>query len=791
MRNELAASTLIALICLCLLPLASFASSAPLLSNHQPGLTVKPNPGTSTMAAPAANMNDRWDSAFGVPGANGAVRDLAVDSRGYLYAGGDFTTIGGVATDNVAVYNGEAWAVLSQHTDGSVNALAVGPGDVIYAGGTFTHIGNITAYRVAKWNGTTWSALGPGLNGTVRALAVAQDGTLYAGGFFTSTSESVINLYRVAKWDGLTWSALGPGLNNAVDTLAFDSFGDLYVGGRFTWTAAPDNQRVNYIARWDGKYWYPMNGGVNSHVYALAVSGNTIWVGGAFTETVEGRVDYVVRYDDGKWTPLNKGLDGSVASLAVRGGILYAGGYFSHIGGGGPAASHIARWNGTDWSAMGSGTNDVVEALAASPGGDVYAGGYFSQAGGKPSAYIARWRPLYVNIPLAMRSYTAVPPAPPSDLTAVTYNDSEIDLTWSDNSANETAFVIENSTDGVHFSEYGSLGADVTAATDTELQAGTYYCYRVFARNAEGDSNPSNTACATTTSHVAPLAPSNLTAQVISPTLILLTWTNNSSCTGYKIWESDNGGSSWAGPFDVTPAGMLPGAYVPGVNPGTNYVYKVRAVNAYGQSPDSNTSAQVSTPALPPAAPTQVRVNNNTVYPVISLKIDGVEQFPSAPMGLPPNTYYLKPLSATFHTYSAATGFWSGSSRVEMYTYSGSFTLGSGATSQVSLNNPTITQLLTHFRTSGYYVGEYWSGTIIHSAAFRFFNNGSYNFYRDGALVSSGTYALVLYGGNYLATFQASGVNGGTGYLDERTAQFYMRNGPTDWPSIQYTYDGT
>src|SRR5262249_12620255 len=46
-------------------------------------------------------------------------------------------------------------------------------------------------------------------------------------------------------------------------------------------------------------------------------------------------------------------------------------------------------WNGSSWSALGSGMNDTVAALAVS-GSDLYAGGYFTTAGGKLSAYAAR-----------------------------------------------------------------------------------------------------------------------------------------------------------------------------------------------------------------------------------------------------------------------------------------------------------------------------------------------------------------------------------------------------------------
>ncbi|MFZ2655501.1 MAG: hypothetical protein WAX69_11285, partial [Victivallales bacterium] len=64
-----------------------------------------------------------------------------------------------------------SWISMGSNTNGAVNALAF-YSDEIYAGGDFTEIGGETANYVAKWDGTTWSALGTGMDGSVKALAV-------------------------------------------------------------------------------------------------------------------------------------------------------------------------------------------------------------------------------------------------------------------------------------------------------------------------------------------------------------------------------------------------------------------------------------------------------------------------------------------------------------------------------------------------------------------------------------------------------------------------------------------
>ena len=54
------------------------------------------------------------------------------------------------------------------------------------------------------------------------------------------------------------------------------------------------------------------------------------------------------------------------------------------------AANCIAKWDGSAWSALGSGMNGYVSALAVS-GTNLYAGGGFTTAGGVPANRIAKW----------------------------------------------------------------------------------------------------------------------------------------------------------------------------------------------------------------------------------------------------------------------------------------------------------------------------------------------------------------------------------------------------------------
>src|SRR4030095_8157977 len=103
----------------------------------------------------------------------------------------------------------------------------------------------------------------------------------------------------------------------------------------------------------------------------------TLVVGGEFTIAGTALANRIAACDPvtGAWSALGSGMNGSfVYALAtLPNGDLVAGGHLTTAGG--VSANYIARWNGTSWSALGSGTNGNVYALTTLPNGDLVAGG--------------------------------------------------------------------------------------------------------------------------------------------------------------------------------------------------------------------------------------------------------------------------------------------------------------------------------------------------------------------------------------------------------------------------------
>ena len=85
------------------------------------------------------------------------------------------------------------------------------------------------------------------------------------------------------------------------------------------------------------------------------------------------------------------------------------------------------------------------------------------------------------------------PVTAPADLTAALAGVQQINLSWTDNSSNETGFRVERVAGAGAFLEIGTVAADITTYSDTTVQSGITYSYRVIAFNSSGDSLPSNT----------------------------------------------------------------------------------------------------------------------------------------------------------------------------------------------------------------------------------------------------------------------------------------------------------
>lgn len=184
--------------------------------------------------------------------------------------------------------------------------------------------------------------------------------------------------------------------------------------------------------------------------------------------------------------------------------------------------------------------------------------------------------------------------APVAPVASIAKNGTTVDLTWTDptpagdpatlgNPTNEIGFRVERSTlvGSGAWGPWASVGgtvANVTSFNDVTANIGTTtYRYRVIAWNATGEGTSNIVSYGPP-----PTAPSNLAAPKINQNIVTLTWNDNAiNETGFQVERSTNG-VNWA----------LVGSTAANVRTLTDtaprrktiYYYRVRAVNAWGNS---------------------------------------------------------------------------------------------------------------------------------------------------------------------------------------------------------------
>jgi hypothetical protein len=397
-----------------------------------------------------------WDHLGdrGAPGTDSLdlVASALAVSSGAVYVGGEFTDAGGLPdADRIAVWNGSSWSAVSspasQISNGRVSAIAVSAGKV-YAGGTFTNAGgDADADFLAVWDGVSWkpfcTAAGQPLGGNVTSLQIIGQ-TLYVGGTFQNGA-------AIASADYLLACNLANGapsttvadpahpFSGSVYALAADSNGTLYAGGGFTNLENIDAaDHVAYLPA--GGSWQPMGAGaggwgcaVTDFVRGLTTVGTDAYVGTDATDIAGiAQADHVAKWNGTEWSALGSGSGGGngwfsttteINALTGTGSYVLATGTFLNANGD-PRADNIAFFDGTAWHPVGSdgagngpwSGNGLALTVVDRT---LYAAGSFTSAGGDPQAHSVASFALTQIIAYPTPTVTAGPgPIPTPTVTA-------------------------------------------------------------------------------------------------------------------------------------------------------------------------------------------------------------------------------------------------------------------------------------------------------------------------------------------------------------------------------------
>jgi hypothetical protein len=207
-----------------------------------------------------------------------------------------------------------------------------------------------------------------------------------------------------------------------------------------------------------------------------------------------------------------------------------------------------------------------------------------------------------------------VPPAAPSNVTAVAVSSEQVDVSWQDNSSDETRFEISMtySDGGVAYTNTPTTLADVQAFRFESLVPGRQYCYRVRAARIvtveygimyTDYSAYSSTACVVTPFGLPPAA-SGAVAVPSGSTSVTVAWTGVRRVgISFRIDRSTDGGVAWQ------VAGTVPSDYGPhsfedeGLASDRTVCYRIVAYSSTAVGQPSNTTC-----TTPPAAPTEATV---------------------------------------------------------------------------------------------------------------------------------------------------------------------------------------
>lgn len=256
----------------------------------------------------------------------------------------------------------------------------------------------------------------PGFSGSYIAdFAIHDDGSgesLFAAGSFSIVGGGSTGS-QIARWDGTAWQPVGLGLSGGY-TNAITAFqGDIIAAGYFDSAGAIIGSAK--LARWDGSAWNSMDAQseifLNSfwdlEVYDDGITGEQLYIAGNYGD-LNGNtaLDHIAKWDGTNYTAVGGTIGGAVPLIVLdihqadlgSGNRLYAGGRFLTIGG--ISALNVAQWDGSSWIAMDQGlsrTSGFAQILHMTTWDDgsgeaLYVGGRFNLAGGSAvSTNIAKW----------------------------------------------------------------------------------------------------------------------------------------------------------------------------------------------------------------------------------------------------------------------------------------------------------------------------------------------------------------------------------------------------------------
>lgn len=298
----------------------------------------------------------------------------------------------------------------------------------------------------------------------------------------------------------------------------------------------------------------------------------------------------------------------------------------------------------------------------------------------------------YLNIEVYINSLpgTAAPDfvVPPSGinftnaLTAGNPPSGSLTVSWNDNAADETGYVLERSLNGTDFTVIGTLPANAVSYNDSGLAPDTPYHYRVKAvKGSESSVYSANASITTPPVPSAPAKAANPTPSNGNSTTglnngnLLLKWTGSANTASYSVYfgtDPQNLSNVATVPYAAAPSYQLTS-----LSTATDYYWRVDASNALGTATGDVWNFRAPTPGMvghwpfseTPSAGPQITdatayANHgilNPAYDNSNVRVPGKENS-ALDLATAPNTAYIASIphqdQIFFNNQSFTVSFW-------------------------------------------------------------------------------------------------------------------------------------
>lgn len=276
----------------------------------------------------------------------GAVWDVSkqrmISDGDRLVLAGSFPGVAGVMSQGVIAYDGTAWqpqGPVGLGFGGEIDRIAATSTCDVWGMGTFTHVAGERAHgHVVHFTGTAWDQIADTIpsDAYCPGFAVSTSGEVSVGCMiFPPVGDAVGRIYRVS---GSALVQVGDDLP-PVQAIAYDPDGRLWIGG---------GSATGFVGKLDGTTFTIIEDGFDAPVGQLDVASATdIVVGGSFANVGTLAAAHIARYDGTAWSALGAGLPASPTAIAHAGAKVYASTADEGMG-----QLTLGLYEGTTWSEL-------------------------------------------------------------------------------------------------------------------------------------------------------------------------------------------------------------------------------------------------------------------------------------------------------------------------------------------------------------------------------------------------------------------------------------------------------